>query len=93
MHNEELYNLCYSSNVIQAFKFTTRWLGQVAHMGERRGEERTGVHRVLVGKSEGKRMLGRSWGGNIKTDLEEVGVGVNGIIDRSGSVQDRWQLK
>jgi hypothetical protein len=55
--------------------------------------ERTGIHRVLVGKSEEKRMFGRSWGGNIKTDLEEVGVGVNGIIDRSGSLQDRWWSK
>jgi hypothetical protein len=41
------------------------------------GEER-GVHRVLVGKTEGKRTLGRprrSWEGNIKMDLQEVGGG------------------
>jgi hypothetical protein len=49
--------------------------------------------RVVVGKCEGKRMFGRPRGGNIKTDLEEVGLGVNGVIDRSGSVQDRWQSK
>jgi hypothetical protein len=39
------------------------------------GEER-GVHRVLVGKSEGKRPLGvprRRWEDNIKMDLQEVG--------------------
>jgi len=48
--------------------------GHVAHMGERRG-----VYRVLVGKPEGKRPLGRprrSWEDNIKTDLQEVGCGV-----------------
>jgi hypothetical protein len=41
------------------------------------GEER-GVHRVLVGKPEGKRPLGRhrrGWKDNIKMDLQEVGVG------------------
>jgi hypothetical protein len=41
------------------------------------GEER-GVHRVLVGKPEGKRPLGRPklrWEGNIKTDLQDVGGG------------------
>jgi len=42
-------------------------------MGERRG-----VHRVLVGKPEGKRPLGRPrhrWEDNIKMDLYEVGGG------------------
>ena len=48
-----------------------RWAGHVARMGEGRV-----VHRVLVGRSEGKRPLGRPrcrWGGNIKMDLSEVG--------------------
>ena len=43
-------------------------------------EERS-VHRVLVGKPEGKRPLGRSrrrWEDNIKMDLQEVGWGVVG---------------
>ena len=43
----------------------------MARMGERRG-----VHRVLVGKPEGKRPLGRPrrrWGDNIKMDFQEVG--------------------
>jgi hypothetical protein len=48
--------------------------------------ERRGVQRVVVGKYEGKRMFGRPWGSNIKTDLEEVGWVVNGVTDRSGSV-------
>jgi len=44
-----------------------RWAGHVARMGKDRG-----VHRVLVGKPEGKRPLGRPrrrWEDNIKTDL------------------------
>jgi hypothetical protein len=41
--------------------------------------ERTGVYRVLVGKPEGKRLLGRprrTWEDNIKMDLQELGCGV-----------------
>jgi hypothetical protein len=48
-----------------------RWAGHVARMGEERG-----VHRVLVGKPEGKRPMGRPrrrWEDNIKMDVEEVG--------------------
>ena len=48
-----------------------RWAGHVARMGER-----IGVYRVLVGKPEGKRPLGRSshrWKCNIKMDFREVG--------------------
>ena len=47
------------------------WAGHVARKGERRG-----VHRVLVGKPEGRRPLGRPrrrWEDNIKMDLQEVG--------------------
>ena len=53
-----------------------RWVGHVARVGKDRG-----VHRVLVGKSEGKRPLGRPrhrWEDNIKMDLQEVGEGVVG---------------
>ena len=51
-----------------------KWAGHVAHMGEGRD-----VHRVLVGKPEGKRLLGKPrlrWEDNIKIDLQEVGCGV-----------------
>ena len=47
------------------------WAGHVARMGEGRG-----VHRVLVGKPEGKKPLGRPrrrWEDNIKVDLQQVG--------------------
>ena len=50
------------------------WAGHAALMGGRRG-----VYRVLVGKPEGKRALGRPrrrWEDNIKMDLQEVRCGV-----------------
>jgi hypothetical protein len=51
------------------------------------GEER-GMYRVLVGKPEGNRLLGRPrrrWEDNIRMDLQEVGCGV---MDWIGLVQD-----
>jgi hypothetical protein len=58
-------------------------------MGERRG-----AYRVLVGKPEGKRALGRrrrGWKDNIKMDLQEVGVGGMDWIDLSQDM-DRWRV-
>jgi len=55
LHNEELNGLYASPSNIQVIKSKRmRWAGHVARMGERRG-----VYRVLVGKPEGKRPLGR----------------------------------
>jgi hypothetical protein len=65
-----------------------RWAGHVARIGEGRD-----VYRVLVGKPEGKRSLGRPrrrWEDNIRMDLQEVGcVG----MDWTGLAQGRgrWQ--
>ena len=59
-----------------------RWAGHVARTVARRG-----VYRVLVGKPEGKRPLGRRrrrWDDNIKMELLEVGCGGYGL-DRVGS--------
>jgi len=71
LHNEELNDLYSSPNIIQVIKSRRmKWVGHVAHMGERRG-----ACRVLVGKPEGKRLLGRPryrWEDNIKMDLQEV---------------------
>ena len=79
-HNEELNDHYSSPNVVRVIKSRRmRWAGLVARMGERRG-----VYRVLVGKPEGKRPLGRPrrrWWDNVKMDLKEVGYGLN----RSGS--------
>ena len=67
------FPLYYSEppNIVRVIKSRRmRWAGHVAHM-----EEGRGVHKVLVGKPEGKRPLGRPrrrWEDNIKMDLEEV---------------------
>ena len=64
-----------------------RWVGQLAHMGERRG-----VYRVLVGKPKGKRPLGRlrqRWEDNIEMNLQEVGFGGTGWIELAQE-RDRW---
>jgi len=61
-----------------------RWAVHVARMGNWRG-----VYRVLVGKPEGKRPLGRPrrrWEDNIKMNLQEVGCGG---VDRIELIQDR----
>jgi len=55
LHNEELRNLYSLTNIVRVVKSRRmRWAGHVARMGEERG-----VYRVLVGKPEGKRPLGR----------------------------------
>jgi hypothetical protein len=73
-HNEELHNLYSSPNIIRMIKSRRmRWAGHVARMGEKRNIH---VYRILVGKPEGKRPLGRprrSWVDNIKIDLREIG--------------------
>ena len=74
LHNEELNDLYCSPNIVRVIKSRRmRWTVHVACMGVRRV-----VYRVLVGKPEGKRPLGRSrrrWEDNIKMDLEEVACG------------------
>jgi hypothetical protein len=74
LHNEELNYLHSSTNVLWVIRSSRmRWAELVAHMGERRG-----MYRVLVGKHEGKRPLGKPghrWEDNIKMDLKEVGCG------------------
>ena len=84
LHNEELNDLYSSSNIVRVIKSRMRWAGHIAHMGERRG-----VYRVLVGKPEGKRPLGRPrrrWEDDIKMNLQEVGCGGMDWIEL---VQDR----
>ena len=74
LHNEELRDLYSLPNIVRVVKSRRiRWAGHVACMGEGRG-----VHRVLVGKPEGNRPLGRPkrrWEDNIKMDLRKVGKG------------------
>jgi hypothetical protein len=74
LHNEELNNLYSSPKIVRVIKSrSVRWAGYVARMGEGNG-----VYRVLVGKAEGRRPLGRPrrrWEDNIKIDLWKVGCG------------------
>jgi hypothetical protein len=73
--NFDLYSLPNIVRVVKSRRM--RWAGHVTRMGEERG-----VHRVLVGKPEGKRPLGRlrrRWEDNIKMDVQEVGGGLDGV--------------
>jgi len=90
LHNEELNDLCSSPNIVWLINSRRmRWAGHVARMGEERG-----VYRVLVGKTEGRRPLGRPrlrWVDNIRMNLQEVGCG---YMDWIGLAQDRdrWRM-
>ena len=74
LDNEELRDLYSLPNIVRVVKSRRmRWAGHVTRMGEGRV-----WHRVLMGKPEGKRPLGRPrrrWEDNIKMDLREVGGG------------------
>jgi hypothetical protein len=89
LHNDELHSLYSSPNIVKVIKSRRmRWAVHVARMGEGRG-----VYRVLVGRPEGKRPLGRPrrrWEDNIKMDLGEIGIdGTNWIR----LAQDRVQWR
>jgi len=85
LHNEELIDLYSSLNIVRVIKSRRmRWAGHVARKGEERG-----MYRVLVGKPEGKRPLGRPrrrWVDNIRMDLHGVRCG---YMDWIGLAQDR----
>jgi hypothetical protein len=74
LHNEELHVLYFSPNIIRQTKSRRmRWMGHVACMGEERN-----LYRVLMGKREGKKPLGRPrrrWEDGIRMDLREIGWG------------------
>jgi len=89
LHNEELNDLYFSPSTVRVIKSRRmRWAGHVARM-----EEGRGVYRVLEGKPEGKRPLGRPrrrWEDNIKMVLQEVGCeGVDWI--ELVQDRDRWR--
>ena len=78
LHNEELNDLYFSSNTVWVIKSKMRWAGHVTRMGEGKG-----AYRALVGKPEGKRILGRPkrrWEDNIKMGLWKVRWGQNGLV-------------
>ena len=76
LHKDELKDLYSSPNIVRVIKSRRmRWTGHVVRTGEDRG-----AYRVLVGKREGKRPLGRprrKWVDNIRMDLQEVGCGLD----------------
>jgi len=88
-HNEEPNDLYSLPNVVRVLKSRRlRWAWHVARMGED-----SGVHRVLVGKPEGKkplRRLRRRWEDNIKMDLQEVGGGRGDWMELAQD-RDRWR--
>jgi hypothetical protein len=85
LHNEELRDLYSSPSIIGIIKSRRmRWAGHVARMGEKRN-----TYKLLVGKPEGKRPLGRPRRrsvDNIKMALLDIGWG---SVDWIGLAQDR----
>jgi len=88
VHNEELSDLYSLPNIVRVVKSRRmRWAGHVARMGQGRG-----VHRVLLGRPEGKRPLGRprrrwgiilrwifrKWEGIVRTGWSWVRIGTGG---------------
>ena len=88
LRNVELNDLYSSLNIFRVIiSRRIRWTGHVARMGERRG-----LYRVLMGKSGGKRPLGRPWRrweDNIMMGLQEVGCGGMDWIELAQD-RDRW---
>jgi len=84
LRNEDLNNLYSSPNIVWVIKIKKNAMGGACSAYGGRG-----VHRVLVGKREGKRPLGRPrrrWEDNIRIDHREVGCG---CVDRRELAQDR----
>jgi hypothetical protein len=85
LHNKVLHDLYSSPSISRRIKSRNmRWAGHVVRMGEKRNG-----CRLLVGKPEGKRSLGRSrrrWVNNIRMDLGEMGWG---DVDWIGLAKDR----
>jgi hypothetical protein len=85
LHNEELRDLYSSPSIIRIIKSRRmRWAGHVVRRVVKRNE-----YRLLVGKPEGKRPLGRPrrrWVDNVRVDLRQVGWG---DVDWIGLAQDR----
>jgi hypothetical protein len=89
LHNEELHNLYSYPDIIRQVKSRRMWwAGHVACM-----EEERKVYKVLVGKPEGNRPLGRPrrrWEDGIRMDLWEIGFGGVDWI-QLGQDRDRWR--
>jgi hypothetical protein len=83
LHSDELHNLYSSPSIIRMML-----VGYVARRGEGRD-----VYRILGGRPEGKRPLGRTrrrWEDNIKMELREIGIDVSNWI-RLSQVRVQWR--
>jgi hypothetical protein len=89
LHNVELHNLYSSPSIIRMVKSRRmRCAGHIARM-----EKKINAYRILVGKPEGKRPLGRSrlsWVDNIKMDLNEIGWDGMDWMDMAQD-RDKWR--
>ena len=85
----EFSDLFSLPNIVRVVKSRRmRWAGHGARMGQGRG-----VYRVLVGRPEGKRPLGRPrrrWEDNIKMDLQEVGGDFEDLMELTQD-RDSWR--
>jgi hypothetical protein len=74
LYKMELNEMCSSPNIIQVIKSRrVNWAGHVTRIGR-------GVYRVMVGRSEGRKLLGiprHVWENNIKMNLKDVGWGID----------------
>ena len=90
LHNEEINDLYISPYIVQVIKLRMGWGEQVERMGERRG-----VFRVLVGKPEGRKPLGRPrhrWEDHINMNRQEVGCGGMDWIELARDRNRWWAL-
>jgi hypothetical protein len=91
LHDEEPHTLYSSTNMIRMIKSRrVRWVGHVARMGETKN-----TYRILMGKLEDKRPLGKPrhrWVGNIKIDLRETGWDGMDWIDLAQDMTSRGLL-
>jgi hypothetical protein len=89
LHNEEFHNLYCSPSIIRIIKSRRMsWAGQVAQMREKRN-----AYRILVGKPEENRPLGRPrcrWEDTVRMDLREIGCGGMDWIDLPQD-RDQWR--
>ena len=80
LHNEELHSFYRSPNIVRVIKSRRlRWTGHVARM-----EEGRRAFKILTDIPTGKRPLGsprRRWEGNIRMDLEEIGINAGNWVD------------